>query len=237
MPPSELRKEAREALAGKWGKGVCIILAYLLITFILGIVEGIFKQGSFLNFIVSIAVAIISIPLGFGLIVSFMKLKRGENTSAFDFLEDGFKNFAKAWKIQLWTLLKLLLPIICLIVLIVLMFSVFITTAISGENFNVAFAIVIAVLYIACIVYIIARSLLYVLAQYIAIDNPSLTAKECVLKSQEMMTGNRGNIFLLELSFIGWALLAVLTFGIGYLWLLPYMQIAFVCFYDRLKNK
>lgn len=88
MPPSELRKEAREALAGKWGKGVCIILAYLLITFILGMIEGIFKQGSFLNFIVSVAVAIINVPLGFGLIVSFMKLKRGENTSAFDFLED-----------------------------------------------------------------------------------------------------------------------------------------------------
>ena len=50
------------------------------------------------------------------------------------------------------------------------------------------------------------------------------------------MKGNRGNCFLLELSFIGWALLGVLTFGIGYLWLMPYMQIAMVCFYDRLAK-
>ena len=48
------------------------------------------------------------------------------------------------------------------------------------------------------------------------------------------MKGNRGNYFLLELSFIGWAILSVLTLGIGFLWLAPYMSVASVCFYDRI---
>ena len=50
------------------------------------------------------------------------------------------------------------------------------------------------------------------------------------------MKGNRWKIILLELSFIGWAILSVFSLGIGYLWLLPYMQVAMVCFYDRLAQ-
>ena len=45
------------------------------------------------------------------------------------------------------------------------------------------------------------------------------------------MTGKRGKLFCLQLSFIGWAILAVFTLGIGYLWLIPYVQIAIIAFY------
>ena len=51
------------------------------------------------------------------------------------------------------------------------------------------------------------------------------------------MSGHRGDLFLLELSFIGWAILAVFTLGIGCLWLLPYMQVAKVCFYEEIIGK
>ena len=61
--------------------------------------------------------------------------------------------------------------------------------------------------------------------------NSDLTAKEAVEKSQELMTGNRAKLFWLELSFIGWAILATIPFCIGYLWLLPYIQIATIAFY------
>lgn len=52
-----------------------------------------------------------------------------------------------------------------------------------------------------------------------------------------MMQGNKGNLFVLEISFIGWSILAVLTFGIGFLWLAPYIQVSKTCFYEELKNK
>ena len=45
------------------------------------------------------------------------------------------------------------------------------------------------------------------------------------------MTGKRGKLFCLQLSFIGWAILGVFTLGIGYLWLVPYIQFAIVAFY------
>lgn len=53
-------------------------------------------------------------------------------------------------------------------------------------------------------------------------------------ESQKLMDGNKWKLFMLQLSFFGWALLCGFTFGIGYLWLNPYMQTATAVFYDEL---
>lgn len=237
MPASEIRKEARETLAGKWGKAVCITLVYLLFSFILGFIQGMFKEGSLIYNIIELAVVVISIPVSFGLIISFMKIKRNEEVTAFDFFKDGFSRFGRSWGIWFHTFLKLLLPIICLVFVIILM-TILITMNLTQDSasINMVLAIVSVVLYIASIVYIVSRALLYSLAYNIGYDHPELSSKDCVLKSETLMTGNRGNLLLLELSFIGWAILAVLTLGIGALWLLPYMQVALVCFYDKIAK-
>ena len=44
------------------------------------------------------------------------------------------------------------------------------------------------------------------------------------------------DLFVFELSFLGWMLLGILTFGILYLWLIPYMQVATANFYNALKE-
>ena len=235
MPPSEIRKEAREALKGKWGKGVCIVLAYLLISFVIGLLEGLVGEESVLYTIIDLAYLVISVPLSFGLIISFTKLKRGEDVKAFGFIKDGLSRFKKSWGIAFRTFLKLLLPFICVIVVIVLMTSLVIVNTISSSS-NSALSLIGVALYIAVLVYVVSRALLYTLSYYIGYDNPELSSKECVLKSEELMKGNRGNYFLLELSFIGWILLACLTLGLGMLWVLPYMQVAAVCFYERVAK-
>lgn len=51
----------------------------------------------------------------------------------------------------------------------------------------------------------------YSLAFYILADNPELSAMECLRRSKIMMRGNKGYLFGLNLSFIGWALLAILA--------------------------
>ena len=230
MIPSELRKKAREALSGNWGKGVCITLAYLLITFVISFIIGLSEDNSALSFILSIAQFVISIPISFGLVISFLNLKRNEDTSAFAFLKNGFSRFSKAWGVFFQIILKMILPIICVVFGIFLMVLLF---AMSTKSWF--FAIIGVALYIACLVYAVSRGLLYSLAYFIAYDNPNLSSKECVLKSEELMTGNRGNYFLLELSFIGWISLGILTLGIGYIWIIPYIQVANSCFYDELN--
>jgi len=234
MPPSEIRKDAREALSGKWGKSVLIILAYILIPFALGFIEGFFQEIPAVVLLIELVALVITIPVSFGLIISFMKLKRDEEVKAFDFLKDGFTYFGKSWGIAWQTFIRMLLPIICVIVIAMLMgiLAVFNATTNSGSIFTILGII----LYIATLIYVVSRALLYSLSYYIGYDNPELTSKECVLKSAELMKGNRGNIFLLELSFIGWAILACLTLGIGMLWLMPYMQMSFVCFYEKVAK-
>ena len=72
---------------------------------------------------------------------------------------------------------------------------------------------------------------------YILRENPEMTAGDAITASQKMMDGHKMDLFLLSLSFIGWAILASITFGIGYLWLIPYIYTAYAAFYETLKKE
>lgn len=231
MVPSELRAEARKALKENWGKGALITLAYLLINFLISFILSSCENNSLLYTLLSIAEIVVATPLAFGLTISFLRLKRNEETSSFGFLSDGFSRFSKSWGIAFQILIKMILPIVCIIFAILLMTLL---TVLSAKN--PVLSILGVALYIACIVYAISRGLLYSLAYYIAYDNPTLSSKECVAKSETFMTGNRGNLLLLELSFIGWAILGLFTLGIAYIWLVPYIQVAVACFYDKINT-
>lgn len=242
MVLSDIRKQAREALAGKWGKGALITLAYFVIEFALGFISGLVEDIAVLSFIIEIATVVISIPISFGLIASFMKLKRGEEVKAFDFITYGFNNFARGWKIAGNILLKTWLPILLYVLATIAL--VFATTfgaaasAIASSGLFVVIASIIGVaLFIAAFVYLFIKALSYTLSYLIAYDDESMEAKVAVEESEKLMVGNRGKYVLLQLSFIGWAILSVFTLYIGLLWLLPYMQVAIVCFYEALKDK
>jgi uncharacterized membrane protein len=71
---------------------------------------------------------------------------------------------------------------------------------------------------------------------YIIVEDANIGPLQAIRKSKEMMRGNKWKLFCLNLRFIGWALLCVLTFGIGFLWLCPYMIISFAKFYDDLAH-
>ncbi len=71
----------------------------------------------------------------------------------------------------------------------------------------------------------------YAMTRYILAEHPELTASEALTRSKEIMAGNRWRLFCLQLSFIGWDILAALTLGIGNLWLNPYKQAATAAFY------
>lgn len=75
----------------------------------------------------------------------------------------------------------------------------------------------------------------YSMAFYILADNPELTAREALRKSKEMMAGHKMDLFVLELSFIGWALLSVITFGIASIYIVPYMNATMANFYESIK--
>jgi len=77
----------------------------------------------------------------------------------------------------------------------------------------------------------------YAMAPYLLAEQPELTPAEAIERSKEMMEGNKGRMFCLHFSFIGWFLLAGLTWGIGFLFLAPYVKAAETAFYLELSGR
>jgi len=75
----------------------------------------------------------------------------------------------------------------------------------------------------------------YAMVYFILAENDSIGPLEAIAKSKEMMRGNRWKLFCLGLRFIGWGILCLLTLGIGFLWMLPYLYVSFARFYDDIK--
>ena len=71
---------------------------------------------------------------------------------------------------------------------------------------------------------------------YILAEDPDLTASQAAQRSKELMRGNRWRLFCLQLSFIGWIILCLFTFGIGNLFLNPYQTAADAAFYREISG-
>jgi len=81
----------------------------------------------------------------------------------------------------------------------------------------------------------IIAAISYALVFYIMHDDPNIGAMEAIDKSKKMMYGYKWKYFCLGLRFIGWFILGILSLGIGFLWIVPYMSISQAKFYDDVK--
>ena len=94
---------------------------------------------------------------------------------------------------------------------------------------------------LGCILLLIPGIILaysYRLVPYIVVDEPNLSATEALKRSKELMYGNRWKSFLLDLSFIGWHILTILTLGIlSFFWTSPYMRSADAVLYRTLLKE
>ena len=255
MVATDIRKEARESLKNKWVKAILIILIQFLITGLLTGIENALGDNSILTSIISIIEVVIGIPLSFGMVAVFMKLKRNEEVNYFDFIKIGFDNFTRAWGLCFRTLLKMILPIICVvlaIIIVTIMFTAGGIAAMGAGQQALGLVIIGIIIYVVALAYAVTIGLKYALTVCIAYDNPDMTTQDAVEKSAELMVGHRGDLFVLLLSFLGWALLCYLPLVLatacilvpvlaivfmvgavcGLLCLGAYIQMARICFYD-----
>lgn len=82
----------------------------------------------------------------------------------------------------------------------------------------------------------IVKSFSYSMALYIQAENPGKPALECIAESKAMTEGHKMELFVLGLSFIGWALLCGITLGIASIWVIPYMEATMANAYYKLKS-
>ncbi|MGQ9661749.1 MAG: DUF975 family protein [Kiritimatiellia bacterium] len=77
----------------------------------------------------------------------------------------------------------------------------------------------------------------YAMTFFIIADDPSVKPLAAIRRSNEMMRGNKWKLFCLLWRFFGWLILCILTLGIGFLWLVPYVQTTMAHFYDNVKSR
>lgn len=82
----------------------------------------------------------------------------------------------------------------------------------------------------------IVKSFSYSMSMFILAENKGKPALECIKESKNMTNGHKMELFVLGLSFIGWALLGSITLGIAYIWVLPYMNATYANAYRSLKS-
>lgn len=73
---------------------------------------------------------------------------------------------------------------------------------------------------------------------FLLAENPQMNRKEAFEKSRQMMKGNKWAAFVLDLSFIGWSLLGIITFGLVNIFFTgPYQYLTQSQLYFRLKEQ
>ena len=82
----------------------------------------------------------------------------------------------------------------------------------------------------------IIKSFAYAMALLIVIDT-DLSGNDAIKESMRMMDGYKFDYFVFQLSFIGWYILGCITFGLAYIWVMPYIMVAEIIYYDRLREK
>lgn len=118
----------------------------------------------------------------------------------------------------LWTLLGML-PFVVLIVV----------AAVTDSGLLIALAML---CYFAALIWVITVAYRYRLSAYFLLDDPACGALESITRSKQAMRGRKMDLFVLDLSFVGWEILSIFTLGILDLWLLPYKCATEANFYD-----
>lgn len=179
-------------------------------------------------------IAAVQFPFAVGLSAFFTANYRGEKPSLeIPFVRafrDYGRNFGGMLYMYLFLTLWALIPAGCAMLIAVPAIARFEKLAVLG--------ILGALGLVVSIVNLIIKSYSYSMTRYILADFQLIKAKEAVSISKMITRGHCGQLFLLDMSFIGWWLLSSITFGI--LWIFyvaPYYETVRAGFYNEIKEE
>ncbi len=232
----ELKRNAREILFGKYS---ILILAYLLVELISVLLFSVFLPSSataspvqtaiyyLANFIISILTTVLSA----GLIKMIMNLVRKEPVRTglvfFAFRSQADRFIIASVLLSVMEMVPLLLPkVYCMV-------SGY-DPAVIGTDLTQPLLYTLFVFIALVLILVIKLPFAFVFP--ILLDDIYCGAIEAFRRSFAMLRGNCLRLLALYLSFVGWYLLGILSFGIGLLWVNPYLQTTFILFYFSLSG-
>ncbi|MGH4139896.1 DUF975 family protein [Clostridium sp.] len=211
----DYRKQAREQLKDNRGKTILFTLSYGIIEAILyAIIHFIFKVNMDNTFNI---ILVLTSPLALSSAIFYVKFSKSEKVRLMDILT-GFNRLLAA-----------------LIIYIVLNIPSIIQQLISfvAPNTGANSGVIISIVVVTVSIFI---ELIYTMSYYIIADEKNIGIKEALIRSRKIMYGHKMEFFLLQLSFIGWGFVALLTVGIGLLWIVPYMELTYANFFLDIKQ-
>ena len=242
MTISEIKKSAKLNLKGNYFRCSSSCLLYFIIIMILAYIINILKI-KLDNHIIPLTIfraifGIISLVLSYGLIANVLNLSQNKTKSITKFMDMSILNFSRYTKVILQVLLRIFIPLFIFFLCLFYLCVTFIAQ-INKTNFLCFYgdllplAIIICVLSLCILIFFLLK---YVLTAFICNDDTTLSSKEVVQKSAELMKGKKLKYICLILSFFGWILLtSVILYIFSYFVDLSLLTPIVIVFYTLIR--
>lgn len=208
---AEIKLDARDHLKGAWGKGVLLTLLYFLISVVFATTVEITISGGYNNWI-NQDVTPISVDI-FNFIYYLLLIPLTVGMAWFYISLVRAENPSISQVFTIYTAGNTVWKVL--------------GTTIMISIFTFLWSLLL-------LIPGIIKALAYSQSLNLLRDNSDLGVFEAITESRRRMKGYKWKYFLLNLSFIGWAILGILTLGIGYLWLSPYVAASNAAFYKNI---
>ena len=263
---TNLKKKALESLKGNWGLAIGTTLLGGILLALPSILSGALTFGSTMRMISElgqrstsygynsydysrmsdyqgssysglslILSLLITGAVSYGIIKFNLNLIR-DNRPKVEDVFSGFKKFGRTFLINLLLgIFSFLWSLLWIVPMVVVFLIIGVSAFVNGD----VSPIIIVLIFIILLAFGISLQVFlnrYAMTYYICNDNDDIDVMESLKTSIELMKGKKIKYFILQLSFIGWGLLAVLTCGIGFLWLRPYIKATETCFYQEITD-
>lgn len=170
-----------------------------------------------------------------------LKAMRGESYGIRDIFS-GFKKGVYFRNVGAMALYNLFIALAVLVVIIpaeffLVLFAILLATKMPVWAFVIVYVLLSLILIFASMVpgFIVQYGLSRV--PYLLVDDEEIKPMAAIKKSWRLMVGHKNEYFVLRLSFLGWSLLNVITFGVsGTFWSNPYMNLALAGYHDEVMD-
>ncbi len=213
------------------------------------VVLGIILLGALIGVVLSLAYSLfIGVPVRIGHLrfrLSLIDNAPGKIGTLFGGFDRGYMRYIglallKMVYVWLWSIPSTIFMLISAGGVAVSLFNVLLALGTTDFTYDWTALIVTAlamVFMLAFLVLPVIARYRYAMSDYVMAENPDMTVGDALRESTRMMKGNKWRLFCLQLSFIGWALLGILSLGIGFIWISPYMYQAEAAFYHEVSGR
>ena len=230
---AELKAIAKEHMFNKYGTAIGAMVIVSMITMFVSFFSTIFIDtktvaGIILNLLISFVVSVLTGLFTSGQRYFYLKISCGRPVTISDVFY-GFKLFPnKAVLIQLYLSIFIYVSMLPMTLL---------SYMVARNPKNSLYMLLYSLAMIFYGVVTVILSLVYSQAFFLLHDFPNYSAKELLAMSRQLMKGSKGRLFYLNVSFFPLLLLGLLSCGIAYLWLVPYMNATATEFFlDLIQN-